>query len=226
MKNTLALFLGFLFINISFAQSAQFASEKSDPRAKVILEKLRKKYETYSSVAADFKITIEIPAEDKETQMGSLAQKGDKYRLKLDNQSIYCDGKILWLYLKNNNEVQVNNVEDMEDEDEFMSPKDIFRVYEKEEVIYALTNEGYENGKAIQQIEFKPLDKDSEYAKMRVTIDKKKNQVIRVKTFNVDGTRYTMEVIKFTPNLNYKQSDFVFDTKKFPGVHVEDLRID
>ena len=76
--------------------------------------------------------------------------------------------------------MQVNNVDDFEEEDEdFLSPKDLLRIYEKEDFIFGLTNDGFENGVAIQQVEFKPIDKDSEYAKMRLTIDKKKNQIIR-----------------------------------------------
>ena len=225
MKNIFVVFIiSFLSLNI-FIQSAQ-AQESSDPAAKAVLEKLRKKYEAYNAVEADFKLTIEIPAEDKEIQSGNLAQKGDKYRLALDNQAIYSDGETLWLYLKSSNEVQINNVDDFEEEDEFLSPKDLLRIYEKEDFIYALTNESTENGVAIQQIEFKPIDKDSEYAKMRLTVDKKKNQIIRIKAFAVDGARYTMEVTKFKPNQTYKNADFIFNPNNFPGIHVEDLRID
>ncbi|MEM6317020.1 MAG: outer membrane lipoprotein carrier protein LolA [Bacteroidota bacterium] len=224
MKNILFVAIAFLFTTTSFAQGNV---EQSDPAAKVILEKLRKKYEAYQTVEADFKLTIEIPEEDQEIQTGNLAQEGEKYRLKLDNQAIYSDGKTLWLYLKSNNEVQVNNVEDFEDEEEdFLSPKDLLRIYEKEDFIYALMNDSYENGKAIQQIEFKPLDEDSEYAKMRLTIDKKKTEIIRIKAFAVDGARYTMDVTKFKPNQSYKNADFVFNPADYPGIHVEDLRID
>ena len=227
MKNIVVLCIFFLFTSIGFSQTVQFASETSDPAAKAVLEKLRIKYETYKTVGLDFTLTIENPGEDKEIQTGSLLQKGEQYCLKLDNQAIYCDGKTLWIYLKNNNEVQVNNVDDFEEEEEeFLSPKDLLRIYEKENFICALTNDGFENGKTIQQIEFKPLDKDSEYAKMRVTIDKRKNQIMRIKAFGTDGTRYTMQITKFKPNLTCKAADFVFDPAKFPGVLVEDLRID
>ncbi len=223
MKNIFVILLAFLFVNVSFAQ----VSETSDPAAKAILEKLRNKYEAFKTVEADFDLTIEIPEEEAEIQKGNLAQDGEKYRLTLDNQAIYSDGNTLWLYLKSNNEVQINSVEDFEEEDEdFLSPKDLLRIYEQEDFIYGLTNDGYEKGVAIQQIEFKPIDKDSEYAKMRLTIDKKKNQIMRIKAFAVDGARYTMDVKKFKPNLAYKNSDFIFNAKNYPGIHVEDLRID
>jgi len=49
---------------------------------------------------------------------------------------------------------------------------------------------------------------------------------MRIKAFAVDGARYTMDVKKFKPNLAYKNSDFIFNAKNYPGIHVEDLRID
>ena len=227
MKNIFLFVFALLFSTLGIAQSAQFVTETSDPAAKAVLEKLRKKYETYQSVEADFNLIIEIPEEEKDIQKGNLVQKDDKYRLELEHQAIYSDGKTLWIYWKNNNEVQINNVDDFEEEeDEFLSPKDLLRIYEKENFIYSLVNDGYENGRAIQQIEFKPLDRDSEYAKMRVTIDKKKNQIIRIKAFSKDSARYTLEVTKFKPNLNYKATNFVFNPAQYPNIHVEDLRID
>ena len=223
MKNLLFLFLATCFSTICFGQ---LEPETSDPAAKAILEKMRTKYEDYTTVAADFTLTIEIPEEETEIQEGSIAQEGDKYRLDLEHQAIYSDGQSLWLFMKNNNEVQINDVDDFEEDEEMLSPKDLLRIYEKEDFIYQLINEDYENGVAIQQIEFKPTDRDSEYSKMRVTIDRKKTQIMRIKAFSKDGSRYTMDVKKFLPNQKYKASDFVFNPDNHPDIFGEDLRIE
>jgi len=224
MKNILVLLVT---LSLSIACFGQTTKEVSDPEAKAILEKMRTKHEAYKSVAADFTLTIEIPEEDKEVQKGSISQAGEKYRLDLEHQAVYSDGTSLWLFMKNNNEVQINDVDEFEEEDgELLSPQDLLRIYEKEDFIYHLINEDIENGRAIQQIEFKPTDRDSEYSKMRVTIDRKKLEIVRIKAFSKDGSRYTMEVNKFTPNQPYKDADFVFDPSKYPDIFVEDLRIE
>jgi len=223
MKNILAFFIALCCVYTTFAQAEK---ESSDPKAKAILEKMRTKYEAYNAVGADFTLTIEIPEEDKEIQDGSIAQQGDKYRVELEHQAVYSDGQSLWLYMKHNNEVQINDVDDFEDDGEMLSPKDLLRIYEKEDFIYQLVNEDYENGVMIQQIEFKPTDKDSEYSKMRVTIDKKKVQIKRIKAFSKDGSRYTMEVNKFKTNMSYTAKDFVFNPAQYPDIFVEDLRIE
>ena len=223
MKNIVAILIAICCTVSVFAQTE---AETSDPKAKAILKKMEAKYETYKTVGADFTLTIEIPEEEKEVQKGSISQQGDKYRVDLEHQAVYSDGKSLWLYMKHSNEVQINDVDDFEDDGEMLSPKDLLRIYEKEDFIYQLVNEDYENGVMIQQIEFKPTDKDSEYAKMRVTIDKKKLEIKRIKAFSKDGSRYTMEVQKFKPNQKYGSADFVFNPDEYPDIFVEDLRIE
>lgn len=223
MKNIIAILIAICCTVTVFAQTEK---ETSDPEAKAILEKMRTKYEAYQTLGADFILTIEIPEEEKEVQSGSIAQHGDKYRVDLEHQAVYSDGNSLWLYMKNSNEVQINDVDDFEEDGEMLSPKDLLRIYEKEDFIYQLINEDYENGVAIQQIEFKPTDRDSEYAKMRVTIDQKKMQIKRIKAFSKDGSRYTMEVKKFKPNSKYAAADFVFNPEDYPDIFVEDLRIE
>ena len=43
------------------------------------------------------------------------------------------------------------------------SPKDLMRAYEWDNYIYVLVNEFSEKGRIVQQIEFKPTDRDSDY---------------------------------------------------------------
>ncbi len=200
-----------------------FAQETADKEAKRILEKMRQQYESYDAVAADFTLTIEIPEMDKEVQEGKIIQKNEQYKLDLPDQAVICDGKVLWLHLKKNKEVQINDVE--EEATDILSPKDLLRMYEKDDYYYALTNDDYEGKVAIQQIEFKPSDRDSEIAKLRLTINKSNMQVRRIQAFNKDGSRYTLEVTGFQTNPKVDANTFVFNKADYPGVRVEDLRM-
>jgi outer membrane lipoprotein carrier protein len=227
MKHSLFLLASILFVNLLVAQSNnQYTSTgDSDPEAKSILDKLRKKYDSYKAMEANFTLTIELPEEPVEEQKGKMLQKGEKYVVMLGAQEIYCNGETLWLYLKNNNEVQINSVEE-DEEGEMLTPNELLRIYESEEYSYVLANAFTENGRVVQQVEFKPLDRDSEYSKMRLTVDKKANEVVRIKVFSKDGSRYTLKVDDIIPNKKYPDSRFVFDTSLYPDLHVEDLRID
>lgn len=46
----------------------------------------------------------------------------------MDGQEIYCDGKTMWTYLKDANEVQISNYNPKSSD---INPSEIFTVYEK-----------------------------------------------------------------------------------------------
>ncbi len=224
-KITLSILLtSFLAVTL-LAQNESYTTD-SDPKATAILEKIKKEYESYTSLEIDFTLTLAFPEEGEEIQKGSIAQQGEKYRLKMGPQELICDGSVLWMFFRERNEVQINNVDNEDDDVDILSPQDLFTLYEKGDYIYALTNEQSENGRTVQQIEFKPTDRYSEYTKMRLTVDKKTAQVLRMKVFAKDGSRYTLTIDRLSPNVDFKANYFTFQKDDFPGVVVEDLRID
>jgi outer membrane lipoprotein-sorting protein len=203
---------------------AAFGYSQSDPAAKAILDDMKSEYDSYKSVEIEFTLEIELPEQAMETQKGKIIQRKEKYAVSLDDQAIYCDGETVWVHLKDNKEVQINDYEEDTGGD-IMSPKDILSVYESGEYEYVLVNEQREDGAKIQQIEFKPLDRDSEYSKMRLTLVKGSKQLKRVKIFAKDGSRFTMKVDKLKSNSDYLDSTFKFNADDYPGIYVEDLRL-
>ncbi|MCE7926646.1 MAG: outer membrane lipoprotein carrier protein LolA [Haliscomenobacteraceae bacterium CHB4] len=230
MKKLLTALLTLFSLNALFAQAAKAPvpaprAETNDPEAKKILDKIRKKYEAYKSLEAAFALTIEVPGQKQEVQKGSVAQEGDKFRLEMDQQVIVSDGKTTWVYLKKNNEVQINDADPKDTENGFLTPKDLLKRYQKGDYLYALTDKTTENGKLVTHIEFKPKDKKSEYSKLRVSVDEKAGAIQSVKAFGKDSARYTFSINKMTPNKQFAADYFTFDAKKYPGVKVEDLRM-
>lgn len=209
----------------AFAQPKPAKKETSDPQAKAVLEKMRKKYDAFQSVEAEFTLAIEVPQQPVENQKGKLVQQGEKYRLKLNDRTLVSDGKSIWLHVPKSKEVQINDVEESEGQGGISSPQDLLKAYEWNDYIYAFVNEFTEKGKTIQQIEFKPTSKDSEYSKIRLTLDKKTLDIVDIKSFGKDGSRYTMTVTKFTPNKAVDKATFTFAKSECPDCHVEDLRV-
>ncbi len=207
------------------AQNQQFTkANESDPKAKAILDKVRKKYDGYKSLEVAFTLEIELPEQPKETQKGKIARQGDKYRVDLSSQSILSDGKAVWLIMNSNKEVQINNMPEEGEEDDILSPQSLFNFYNKGKFVYALVNEYAEGGKVLQQIEFKPLDKTYDYSKIRMTINKNTNEVLMVKAFGKDSSRYTFSINQLSSNKTFAANYFTFDKSKYPGYHIEDLR--
>lgn len=212
-----------LFAAVAFGQTPAPA-EKPDPEAKKILDKIRKKYDAYQSVEAAFTLSVEVPGKPVEVQNGTIAQAGEKFRLDMDQQVIVNDGKTTWVYLKNNNEVQINDTEPGGSAD-FLTPKELLRRYEKGDYLYAITEKTTVGGKLLTHIEFKPKNARSEYSKIRVSVDEKALTIESIKAFAKDGSRYTFKINRLSPNKAFAADHFTFDPKKYPGVRVEDLRM-
>ncbi len=216
MQKLIFLFL-FLSIQSLFAADA-------DPRAKALLDEVKKKYDSYRSISMDFRLIIEVPGEERQIQTGRMIQQGEQYFVQLPDRDIYCDGKSLWLYLKEENEVQINNVEEDEDSG-IVSPRDFLEIYQSNEYEYALTNEFVEKGRQIAQIEFKPVDSDSDIAKIRLTIDKNTKEILQLRTFYKDGTRVGLVLSGLSANEIYPVETFRWKKSNCPDCYVEDLRM-
>lgn len=224
MKKILAFLTMMALVTVTFAQTKQYtAAQESDPEAKKLLDKVQAKYNSYKTLKADFTLTIEIPEEPAEVQKGKFMQEGDKYRLEAEAQTMVSDGETLWLHMKNSQEVQINDVE--EEEGEVLSPSSFLKFYESEEFVYVLINEFPEKGVVVQQIEFKPLDEDSEYHKVRLTLNKKTNEVMRIKAFAKDGSRFSFELGKLIANPTLPASTFKFEKSECAECEFVDLRI-
>ncbi|MCF8246351.1 MAG: outer membrane lipoprotein carrier protein LolA [Saprospiraceae bacterium] len=225
-KLMLALLLTFVSTTF-FAQKPMAAkAEVSDPEAKAVLEKMRKKYEAYGTLEAEFSLDIEMPRQPTQTQKGVLIQQAEKYRLKFNDRTMVSDGKSVWLHIPKNKQVQINDVDEDAGDGGISSPQDLLKAYAWKDYEYAITNEFSENGKVVQQIEFKPTTKSSDYSKVRLTLDKKTLEVVSIKSFGKDGSRYTLTVNKLTLNKTVTASTFTFNKTECLDCKFEDLRVD
>jgi outer membrane lipoprotein-sorting protein len=219
----------FIYIVLStLTVTSAFAQKDAD--AKVILNKLSKQYRSYDAVKTDFTLTIDNQqANVKETQTGTLISrsKTNKYKVtlyaagkKAVTQDIISDGKNQWTFLKDANEVQLSAADNSE---EGFNPAKIFTMYEKG-YKYIYTGQQKIAGKIYQVVDLTPEDGKKIFFKVRLMIDKVKNQLYSTQIFDKNGSTYTYALRSFTPNYKVAETVFVFDKKAYPGVEVVDLR--
>jgi len=197
----------------------------NDPKATLILDNISKEYLEHKSIEIDFTLRIEIAERKDRVETGKIIQYYEMFKVNMKDQIIYCDGTSLWYHMISGKEVQINDYEGGEDVG-VMSPKDLLKQYKKGEFEYALVNETSENAKKIAKIEFKPNDEYSDYSKLRVSIDTRKNAIVKVKAFGKDGSIYTLTIDKEIFDKTYDIHIFSFDKDKHPEVIVEDLRLE
>ncbi len=196
----------------------------SDPEARAAVEALRRKYQAYTNMEASFTLDIELPEQPKETQRGVIGRSGAKYRMQLSGQEVICDGRALYLILHSNKEVQINNMPDPNDDENILSPDALFNFYDRGQFVFILVDERTENGKVVQIIDCKPTDRESEFSKITLTLTKQSREIVRIKAFGKDGSRYTFNLLSLNGNKTFAGNHFTFDRTKYPGYHIEDLR--
>ncbi len=203
------------FTNLSLGQGAK------DPKAQEILKGVSAKYKAMKSISASFKITTQDQkAKTTDTQTGNLIIKGDKYKLTLKGQEVIADGKTIWTFLKESNEVQINDVAENSDA---ISPTSIFTIYEKG-FSSKYIGDKKEGTKTLQQIELVPDDAKKSYFKIQLFIDKQEKVINSAKIFNKNGTNFIYSIEQFKMNPETPESLFTFDKSKHPNVEVVDLR--
>ena len=205
------------------AQGSGELMESSDAAALDLLRKIHKNYESADNHEILFTVRVEYPGESPEVQEGKLLQSGERFVLDLGDRKVISDGETVWLYVKSRNEVQINDA-DFGDDGEYMSPNSIFSLYTSDDYIFALIQESSQKGRRVSEIEAKPTDPDSEYFKLRLTIQDKPLEVGQFLLFAKDGSRITMDMKEHKTNVSMVPGAFSFKESDYPDVLVEDLR--
>ncbi len=196
-------------------------SDTEDNQSSQILSKLSKTYKTYKSIKASFSISIKNTQSNTSVkQSGTLYQKGKKFRVNMSGQEIYCDGKTIWTYLKDANEVQISKF-DAKTMD--INPSEIFTIYEKG-FIHKHAGQVSNGTQTLDVIELTPTDKNKPYFKVKLGIDKLANKVKEMSVHSKNGITTTYVITKFEPNVAMSESYFKFNAKDKPGVIEIDLR--
>lgn len=215
MKKILILLTAVMFIGSLQAQNAK------PNEAEKLMERISKRYKAFKSIKADFVYSIENKQQkSQEKQKGNILVKGNKFRLDIANQLIICDNKTMWTYSREVNEVQVTNYSPKEGA---IKMDDIFTMYGKG-FLYKTLETKKENGKDLSTIELTPKDKKKKYFKIKVIVDKTNQSIISSQIFDKSGTVHTYLVNNQVPNLKFDDNQFVFDSKKYSGVEIIDLR--
>ncbi len=216
-KITTSLFLFTLAFSTAIAQPGA-----NDPAAKKILDAVSTKFKTFKTVQAKFALSIENAAgKSLGNKSGTVYMKGNKYRISVTGQDIYCDGANVSTYEQSTNEVTITKLDPSVNT---LTPQKLFTNFYDKDFLYKLNGEKKEKGKTLQEIELTPTDKSKPFFKVLLYVDKASSVISSAKLFEKTGNRFTYAVNGMNPNAAIGDAQFVFDSKKYPGVEVVDLR--
>jgi outer membrane lipoprotein-sorting protein len=192
-------------------------SQAKDQKAAALLDEVSKKAKSHKSIKVDLSYTmINTKAKINEVKTVTLLVSGDKYKMLAAGQTVICDGKTIWTYIKESNEVQVNAVDT---KDDALTPSKLLTSYNanyKSKIIKS-------DDASTEAVELIPTTSKN-FTKAVLGIDKAKKQIKSFTLYDKSGNTFTYKVKTYLTDTPVTDADLTFDAKKFPGVEVIDMR--
>lgn len=214
----------FILVSLVFGLQLQVFSQylsakDSDSEAVAILTKAGSSLNG-SNAQVNFRLKTSFPGQEAQLNEGTLYQSGTKYRLELKDYHIISNGSTRWVYLKAPNEVNIYNESNGQD---WISPQDFLQLHKSKELVFSLASKKAD-GTSI--IEVKPLKgKFDEYSKFTVGI--KNGALNYINALSSDGMRQELTITSVTHPASLDANKlFTFQPELYPGVYIEDLRLD
>lgn len=213
----------FSVVSVDAQDNTYLTAADSDPQATRILEDMEKRLLKKDAITVDFTIALTYPGEDPVNYSGTVRQQFDMFFIDAGNMQVISDGKSRWVYLVEDKEV---NLYDAKTAEGPRTPLEMLQIYKEGDYVYRLSETGEDDGASVQYIEFKPVDKASEFAKIRLTVQEKDQMPVRLELFEKGGARTDLRIHNIEDMTALPDAHYTFDAKDHPGVHIEDLRID
>lgn len=148
---------------------------------------------------------------------GQIVIHGNKYRITLPEHEVISNGKTVWTYLKNANEVQIMNY----DSKEARTLWAIFANYRRD-----YTLEHYYDATHPYGITVALLAKDPETSitKVSITVTPDTKYIRSIEVTDKNQTLHTLLIEDFEYDLKFDKAFFSFDTAEHKEVEVIDMR--
>ena len=198
MKKICFLILTALLSTVTMAQDA-----------KSVLDKAAANITVKEGVKANFRMTGGIGFAS-----GTILIKGKKFHATTPKAIVWFDGKTMWTYMKDNEEVNVSNP--TEAQLQAINPYNFINLYKN-----GYTSTLNTTGNAYV-VHLTSTAKDKKIKELFVTIDKKSYHPTQVKL--LQGKSWTIFDISDLSKSKIADSQFRFNAKDFPQAEVIDLR--
>ena len=203
-KNIIACLL------LLFAAQAVSAQNNADAIIRVLVDQIK----SHKNVEMAFSYQIGSDKNLSESLKGHAWLQDEAYKTEMADQQTISDGKTIWLYLIDDEEVMVSNASEGTDN----TPLKILTSLDKSYVA-SLTNI---DAKGIATIEL--ANPKGQYKRVTLKINTKKTELKSADIYMEDGNKVSITVEEMKYDQKLDDSFFSFDTKKHPKVDVIDMR--
>jgi len=194
-------------------------SAQKDPEAVEVLAEFSRIASSAPSVTIDFTVdAIDTKADDITTVSGSAVISGDSFRVTLDDNILWADGKAVWNYMPDVNEVTITEA-DPGDESFMAKPSLLFSMHEKGYKVRLLEQNTKE-----WVIDLYPEDLNVSLVRIRLKIGKTLHDLRSAEYKTKDGMTMTLTAEKYNLTFRPPAGYFTFNPADYKGVEVIDMR--
>ena len=193
-----------------FATQAVTAQTNAEALVRLMVNQMK----SHKNVELDYKYQVSSEGLSTEAQQGKAWLQGEAYKVEMVEQQIISDGKSIWTYLVDEEEVMISNATEGEDN----TPLKLLTSLDEN---YAATLTGLD-AKGNATIEL--ANPKGKYRRISLRANPNNLAINGMDVYMEDGTKLilTVDEMKFDQELDDKF--FTFDTKKHPNVDVIDMR--
>lgn len=205
-----------LLLAASVLYTGQSAHAQS---ADAIAQRLKQKYDTISTLRAEFTQTMASAYTDETASFdGSLVMDGQKYRVETGTQTVVTDGETTYIYLPAQNQVILGAPSADEGG---MSPGEFLLNYDERFDVTA-TESVQLNGQKHYRLSLQPKETGSFFQEATLWMRDRDAIVTRIEVLDLNDTRMTFELTNVQLNPSVDADTFRFAIPD--GAEVVDLR--
>ena len=204
-KNIIACLL------LLFAAQAVSAQNNADAIIRVLVDQIK----SHKNVEMIYNYQLNANGQDLgDAEKGHAWLQGEAYKIELQDQQTISDGKTIWSYLIEDEEVMVSNASEGTDN----TPLKLLTSLDKSYVA-SLTNI---DAKGIATIEL--ANPKGQYKRVTLKVNTKKTELKSADIYMEDGNKIVVNVEEMKYDQKLDDNFFTFDAKKHPKVDVIDMR--
>ena len=180
-----------------------------------IIRAMVEKMKSHKNVEMVFNFSINPNDNDLgETEKSHAWLQGEAYKIEMAEQQTISDGKTIWSYLIEDEEVIVSNASEGSDN----TPLKVLTTLDES---YAATLSSI-NSQGIASIEL--ANPNGQYKRVMLKVNTKKYELNHADIFMEDGSKIIIDVEEMKYDQTLDDKFFTFDAKKHPNVDVIDMR--
>ena len=201
-----------LIVGLVLLLAAQAVSAQNN--AEAIIRMMVNQMKSHKNVEMSYKYQVTSDGITTDFQQGKAWLQGEAYKVEMVEQEIISDGKTIWTYLIDEEEVMISNADDGVDN----TPLKLLTSLD-ESYAATLTNMDAQGNATIELANPK-----GQYKRITLKANASKLEIKSMDVYMEDGTKLmvTIDEMKFDQELDNKF--FTFDTKKHPKVDIIDMR--